>query len=133
VFNTPQNVQTGTVIVISWTFGGTQSTHVELGIMDSQTSAITVIDTNVDLTKRSEKLDCFSTPTTPTQVNNVLPNVPSQSTQSNISSAESSIDDMKKKLYIAAPIVILIIIGVLIGFYIRRRSRDKMENVNVIY
>ncbi|RIB26705.1 hypothetical protein C2G38_2064162 [Gigaspora rosea] len=52
VFNTPQNIQTGTTIVISWTFSGIQTTRVELGIMDSQTSAITVIDSNVDLTKK---------------------------------------------------------------------------------
>ncbi|CAG8752186.1 2608_t:CDS:1, partial [Racocetra fulgida] len=41
-------------IVISWSFSGSQSTRIELGIQNAQTSAITVIDTNVDLTKGSQ-------------------------------------------------------------------------------
>ncbi|RIB19466.1 hypothetical protein C2G38_2141612 [Gigaspora rosea] len=51
---TPQNVQRGSTIAINWTFSGIQTTPVELRINNTRTSSITVIDTNVDLTKESE-------------------------------------------------------------------------------
>ncbi|CAG8725744.1 45501_t:CDS:2 [Gigaspora margarita] len=50
---------TSQAIIISWTFSGIQPTRAELGIMNSQTSAITVIDNNVDLTKQSKNWFVF--------------------------------------------------------------------------
>ncbi|KAF0389749.1 hypothetical protein F8M41_010884, partial [Gigaspora margarita] len=157
VFNTPQNIQTGTTIVISWTFSGIQPTRAELGIMNSQTSAITVIDSNVDLTKQSENWIVFVGPgsyrlyimdgtsysytysnlftvsnsgskNNPTQVN-----YPPPSTQSDpsVTSQGNSISEIKSKLFIAAPIIFVIVIGVIICFYMKRRNSTNGGGVNV--
>ncbi|CAG8815180.1 81_t:CDS:2, partial [Racocetra persica] len=127
VLNTPQNVQSGSTIVISWSFSGVQSTRIELGIQNAQTSAITVIDTYVDLTKGSEtwvvsvgagsyKLFLMDQ----TSYNYYYSNTftvsgnpsSSSSTQSSGSSSDSDKDSgsLKTKFFIAAPFILLVVI-----------------------
>ncbi|CAG8588844.1 17036_t:CDS:2, partial [Acaulospora morrowiae] len=52
--NTPQNVQTGSTITISWNLTGTQDSNAELGIINVDTSASTTINASVDLSQRRE-------------------------------------------------------------------------------
>ncbi|CAG8454613.1 5619_t:CDS:2 [Acaulospora morrowiae] len=52
--NTPQNVQTGSTITISWNLTGTQDSNAELGIYKEATSASTTINASVDLSQGRE-------------------------------------------------------------------------------
>ncbi|CAG8503230.1 3596_t:CDS:2 [Racocetra fulgida] len=53
-FDAPLNVSMGSNIAITWSYSGTQSKLAVLGIMNSQNSNIQIIDSNVDLTKKSQ-------------------------------------------------------------------------------
>ncbi|CAG8846936.1 10742_t:CDS:2, partial [Racocetra persica] len=53
-FDAPQNLTMGSNIAITWSYSGTQSRLAVLGIMHSQNSDIQIIDSNVDLTKKSQ-------------------------------------------------------------------------------
>ncbi|CAG8821979.1 12021_t:CDS:2, partial [Racocetra persica] len=54
LFDAPLNVTAGSNIAITWSYSGTQSRLAVLGIMNSQNSNIQIIDSNVDLTKKSQ-------------------------------------------------------------------------------
>ncbi|KAF0500268.1 hypothetical protein F8M41_020301 [Gigaspora margarita] len=49
-----QNVQAGSTVSIRWTLDGTQNSPFELGVTNTKTSADTILDNDVDLTKESE-------------------------------------------------------------------------------
>ncbi|CAG8506936.1 38527_t:CDS:2 [Gigaspora margarita] len=49
-----QNVQAGSTVSIRWTYSGTQISPFELGVTNTKTSADTILDNDVDLTKGSE-------------------------------------------------------------------------------
>ncbi|CAG8781424.1 11569_t:CDS:1, partial [Gigaspora rosea] len=56
-----QNVQTGSSISVGWTFNGTNGTQptqpvlFELGMTNTKTSAETILDDNVDLTRGGKR------------------------------------------------------------------------------
>ncbi|CAG8583514.1 9960_t:CDS:2 [Cetraspora pellucida] len=146
--NTPQNVQPNSTIVISWSFSGVQTTNVALGIQNSQTAAITYIDTNADLTKKSEtwivsvgagsyKLFFMDETSNSYVYSNTFvvsntggsPSPPTNNASPAATTSESKADDLKNKFFIAAPFILLVIIGVGIGYYLKKRhDRNKQNN-----